>query len=37
MFYDTEKMLSLKGTDAQISLRSFRETTLFFFIWGVIS
>lgn len=37
MFYDTENMLSLKGTDAQISLCSFRETTWFFFIWGVIS
>lgn len=37
MFYDTEKMLSLKGTDAQISSCSFREATWFFFIWGVIS
>ena len=37
MFYDTENMLSLKGTDAQISSHSFRETTWFFFIWGVIS
>lgn len=37
MFYDTENMLSLKETEAQISLLSFRDTTWFFLTWGVIS
>lgn len=37
MFHDTENMLSLKGTDAQIFLCSLTETTCFLFIGGVIS